>query len=150
MRESQREETAKPYRETGLYATRNYIPLFARIFLSALFLMSGINKIMNPVATQEYMAANGMPLTQVFLVAAIALELVGGLSLLLGYQARWGAAALILFLIPATVIFHTNFADRLQQIMFLKNLAILGGLLMVIQYGPGQIALHPNGSARLN
>lgn len=60
---------------------------------------------------------------------------------MLGYKARSGAIALAVFLIPATLIFHTNFADRIQQIMFMKNLAILGGLLMIIQYGAGRISL---------
>lgn len=119
----------------------NWLSLAARVLLSALFLMSGINKILNPADTQQYMASYGMPLTGLFLMGAIALELAGGLSVLLGYKARWGAIALIIFLIPATLIFHTNFADQMQTIQFMKNLAILGGLLMIIQSGSGDIAL---------
>lgn len=129
-------------RQTGLYATRNYLPLIARILLSALFLWSGVNKVLHPEMTQQYMAANGMPFTGFFLVAAIAIELLGGLSLLLGVQARWGAIALAVFTIVATFIFHTNFTDQIQQIMFMKNLSLVGGLLMVIQYGSGNIALR--------
>lgn len=123
------------------YSDSDVIPLVARILLAALFLWSGVNKILHPIGTQQYMTANGMFWTGLFLVGAIALELGGGLSLLLGYKARIGAAALIVFLIPATLIFHTNLADQIQQIMFMKNLAILGGLLMVIQSGAGRIAL---------
>ena len=119
----------------------NLLSLAARVLLSALFLMSGINKILNPADTQQYMASYGMPLTGLFLMGAIALELAGGLSVLLGYKARWGAIALIIFLIPATLIFHTNFADQMQTIQFMKNLAILGGLLMIVQSGSGDIAL---------
>ncbi|MDX2212009.1 MAG: DoxX family protein [Oculatellaceae cyanobacterium bins.114] len=130
--------------DRGLYATRNYIPLIARILLSVLFLVSGINKVLHPAATQDYMAAAGMPLTGLFLIAAIALEIGAGLSVLLGYQARWGAIALIGFTALATLIFHTNLSDQLQQIMFLKNLAIIGGLLMIVQYGSGTIALLPD------
>ena len=126
----------------GLYATRNHFPLVARIFISTIFIWSGIGKIMNPVGTQEYMSAYGMPLTQIFLLAAIAIEILGGLSVLLGIQPRWGATVLALFLIPATFIFHTDFSDQIQQIMFFKNLAMLGGLLMVIQYGGGNIVLR--------
>lgn len=121
--------------------SRNVIPLISRVLLSALFIMSGINKILNPVATQQYMASYGMPLTGLLLIAAIVIELAGGLSVLLGYKARWGAIALAIFMIPATLIFHTNFADQMQTIQFMKNLAILGGLLMIIQYGSGAIAL---------
>lgn len=127
---------------SGLHATRNHIPLIARVLLSALFLWSGVNKILHPAQTQQYMAAHGMPLTGLFLIAAIIVELGGGLSVLLGYRSRLGAAALALFLIPATLIFHTSFSDPMQQIQFMKNLAILGGLLMILQFGSGQIAIH--------
>ena len=124
-----------------LYAIDNYLSLLARIFLSAIFIWSGINKIINPVASQENMSAHGMPLTSIFLAAAIALEILGGLSVLLGIKTRWGAAMLIIFLIPATLIFHTNFSTEIEQAMFLKNLAMLGGLLMVIRYGGGNLVL---------
>lgn len=103
--------------------------------------MSGVDKVLHPIGTQQYMASYGMPLTGLFLLAAIAVEIGGGLSVLLGYKTRWGAIALAIFLIPATLIFHTNFTDQIQTIMFMKNLAILGGLLMIIQYGSGRIAL---------
>lgn len=119
----------------------NLLSLAARVLLSALFLISGINKILNPADTQQYMASYGMPFTSLLLMGAIALELAGGLSVLLGYKARWGAIALIIFLIPATLIFHTNFADQMQTIQFMKNLAILGGLLMIVQSGSGDIAI---------
>lgn len=111
------------------------LSLLSRIFLSAIFIWSGTNKILNPIATQENMSAHGMPLTSIFLVGAIALEILGGFSVLLGIKPRWGAAMLILFLVPATLIFHTNFSLELEQAMFLKNLAMLGGLLMLIRYG---------------
>lgn len=133
---------SEPLNDTGLHATRNYIPLMARILLSALFLWSGVNKMLHPAETQQYMAAAGMPLTGLFLVAAILIEVLGGLSVLLGYRARIGAIALTVFTIVATLIFHSNFAEQLQQIMFLKNLSIIGGLLMVIQHGPGNVALR--------
>lgn len=125
----------------GLYTLDNCLSLLARISLSAIFIWSGINKIVNPVATQENMSVHAMPLTLVFLVAAIALEILGGLSVLLGIKTRWGAAMLITFLIPATLIFHTDFSTEIEQAMFLKNLAMLGGLLMLIRYGGGDLVL---------
>ena len=124
-----------------LYTINNYLSLLARVGLSAIFIWSGINKIMNPVATMENMSAHGMPLTSFFLVWAIALEIMGGLSVLLGIKTRWGAAMLIIFLIPATLIFHTNFSTELEQAMFFKNLAMLGGLLMLIRHGGGNLVL---------
>lgn len=126
----------------GLYATRNHFPLLSRILMSAIFIWSGIGKIMNFAGTQEYMSAYGMKFTSIFLVAAIAVLILGGLSLLLGIKPRYGAIALALFLIPSTFIFHTDFSDQIQQIMFMKNLAMLGGLLMLIQYGGGNIVIR--------
>ena len=120
------------------------IPLLARIFLSAIFLWSGINKILNPVGTQDFMAAQGLPFTGILLILAIATEILGGLSVLLGYQVRWGAGILLGFLIPTTLIFHNNLADRMTQIMFLKNLGIMGGLLMIMEYGAGQLVVKFN------
>ena len=119
----------------------NFILLLSRIFLSAIFLWSGINKILNPIAAQENMSAHGMPLTLFFLVGAIALEILGGLSVLLGIKTQWGAIMLIVFLVPATFIFHHDLSTELEQAMFLKNLAMLGGLLMLIQYGGGNLVL---------
>ncbi|MDX2098247.1 MAG: DoxX family protein [Leptolyngbyaceae cyanobacterium bins.59] len=130
---------------TGLYATRNLLPLIARILLVAIFLWSGANKILHPEETQAYMAAFGMPLTWVFLPAAIALELLGGLSILLGIYPRLGAAALAFFTLITGFIFHSNFADPLEQIMFMKNLAMVGGLLLVVQYGVGNTVWRSRG-----
>ncbi len=117
------------------------IPLLGRVFLSQIFLLAGLDKIMSPGASRDYMAQAGLPFTRLFLVAAIVLEIGGGLSLLLGYKARYGAAALILFLVPATLIFHIDFQNPIQVTMLLKNLAIIGGLLMVAHFGPGSFAI---------
>ncbi len=140
MKTSELENTSNG-RDGGLYTSKNVISLIARILLSALFLLSAFNKISNPAGTQQYMTANGMPLVGLLYIAAVVIELGGGLSVLLGYKVRTGAIALAIFLIPATLIFHTNFADQIQQIMFMKNIAIFGGLLMIIQYGAGRISL---------
>lgn len=112
-------------------------PLIARIFLSAIFLMSAYGKITGFEGTAGFMASVGMPATGLLLVCAIILELGGGLSVLFGYKAKWGALALIVFLVPATLIFHTNFADQSQIQAFLKNLGLLGGLIMVMVHGSG-------------
>jgi putative oxidoreductase len=118
------------------------LTLVARILLAALFLMSGLNKISDPQGTQQYMSAMGMTwLTALFYVGAIAVEIGGSLSLLLGYQAKIGAWMLALFMIPATLVFHTNFGDPNQMIHFLKNVSIMGGLLYVAIYGPGALSM---------
>ncbi|HEY4715730.1 MAG TPA: DoxX family protein [bacterium] len=120
---------------------QKFIPLFGRILLSIIFLMSGFGKIANAAGTQQFMSAYGMPLTAFFMVCAIILEVAGGLSVLLGYKAKLGALALVIFLIPATLIFHTKFSDQIQMIMFMKNMAILGGLLLIIGFGSGPVSI---------
>lgn len=100
---------------------RPYISLVARIFLSVIFLRSGISKIFDFSGTQQFMSANGIPLalTGLLLVGSIIFELAGGLSVLLGYKVRWGAIALRIFLIPDPLIFQPNFAEEMQVIRFL-------------------------------
>lgn len=112
-----------------------FIPLLARILLSAIFLKSGIEKVLDPISTQKYMAAKGLPFPGFLLAATILVLIVGSLSILLGYQARWGALLLIGFLIPATLVFHTNFPE--EEISFFKNLGLMGGLFMIVAYGSG-------------
>lgn len=115
----------------------SYVPLIGRILLGLIFVLSGITKVTGFEGTQQHMASQGIPLTGVLLVGAILVEVLGGLSILLGLWARAGATALFLFLIPATLIFHTDFSQQTQMIMFLKNLSIMGGLLLLFAYGGG-------------
>ena len=121
---------------------QNWTALIGRLSLAMIFLLSGINKFVDPQGTQQYMAAMGMTSgTTFFYVAATALELGAGLSLLLGFWTRAGVAALVLFMIPTTLIFHTNFGDQNQMIHFMKNIAMTGGLLYVYAFGPGRLSM---------
>jgi len=120
---------------------KDSIPLAARILISTIFIIAAINKAMNPSGTENYIAAAGIPAAGVLSVLVIMIEIFGGLSILLGFKAKWGAIALFMFLIPATLIFHTEFTDQIQSIMILKNLAMMGGLLMVANYGSGSYSL---------
>lgn len=121
--------------------------LAARFLLTFIFLSSVGNKVMNFGPTTEYMAANGMPLPPLMLVLAIGLLIVGGLSVLLGYQARIGAALLILFLIAATWFFHAfwTFDDpgeaQGQMIHFMKNTGLIGAMLFIVANGSGPWSL---------
>ncbi len=120
--------------------------LFGRLFLSAIFLLSAIGKLADWTATTQFMAQKGMIATSAFLAGAIALELFGGLSVLLGFWTRFGAAALILFLVVATPIFHDFWTQegmaRMNQMQhFMKNVAIIGGALTVASFGPGRYSI---------
>ena len=119
----------------------------ARFLVSLIFLMSGFNKIIGFAGTSKYMASYNFPAPDLFLVGAIFLEIVGGLLLLVGFKARIGALLLIVFLIPATIIFHVSgLPEQSQMIATLKNLAILGALLKFLADGPGSFSLeNPNG-----
>jgi len=113
-----------------------------RIFLALLFVVSGVGKITGYAGTAAYMASKGLPLADFLLPMTILVELGGGLLLALGWKARWAAAALLLFLIPATLIFHQFWGidpklAQMQKIHFLKNVAIMGGMLMVLAIGAG-------------
>jgi len=116
--------------------------LVSRILLSSIFLFSGAKKIFAFQATQAYMAGAGMQMTAVFLLLAILLEIGGGLFLLLGYFPRLGALALILFLVPTTLVFHRDFSNPAQVVQFSKNVAILGGLFAILSAGGGGFVLR--------
>ncbi|NWG03318.1 MAG: DoxX family protein [Syntrophaceae bacterium] len=115
--------------------------LIGRILLALIFLNSGIGKIGNFEGTAQYMAKFGMSNTSFFLFGAIVFELVGSVTIILGYFTRIGALLILVFLIPTTLIFHTNFADRMQMIMFLKNVSMFGGCLLLLSQGPGRLSL---------
>ena len=115
--------------------------LIGRVLLVLIFLNSGIGKIGNLEGTAQYMAKFGMPLTNFFLVGAIFFEIVGSITVILGCFTRFGAFLLLIFLIPTTLIFHTNFADRMQMIHFMKNVSMFGGLLVLLSAGGGRFSL---------
>jgi putative oxidoreductase len=127
-----------------------YAPLLGRILLAHIFLVSGAAKVFDWSGTEAQMAAKGIPLVPLLHVGALLCELGGGLALLAGYRARWAALALFLFLIPTTVLFH-NFwaatpAEQIHQLdNFMKNLAIMGGLALVMAFGPGPISVDRGG-----
>jgi putative oxidoreductase len=127
-----------------------WLTLLGRILLSLIFLLSGFGKIGDWSGTASYMASKGMVAVPFFLTMAILFELGGGLSVLLGFKARLGAWALVFYLIPVSLIFHNFWAftgaeQRMQMINFLKNLAIMGGLLLVALRGAGKPCIDGRG-----
>ncbi len=109
--------------------------LTGRILLGHIFLLAGISKIGGYEATAGWMEAMGVPGGLLPLV--IALEVGGGLALILGFQARLAAVGLAIFSTVSAVIFHADFSDQMQSILFMKNFAMAGGLLYVVAFGAG-------------
>ncbi len=111
----------------------------ARLFLAQIFLLSGIFKISGYEGTQGYMDAMGVP--GMLLPLVILLEVGGGLAIIAGWQTRIISIALAVFAVVAAVIFHNNFSDQMQMIMFMKNVAIAGGFILLAVHGAGGYSL---------
>lgn len=122
-----------------------YLPLAARVCLCLIFLKAGISHIVGYSSTVEMMAGMGLPIPELLLIFTIAFQILGGLSLLLGYKVKIGSILLILFLIPATLVFHNPIGDANQINDFLKNIGLIGGLLMVIYTGAGALSIDRTG-----
>jgi len=120
---------------------KSFATLVGRILLVLIFLQSGIGKIENFQGTAQYMASYGMPYTNFFLVGAVFVELIGSITVILGFSTRLGATLLLIFLIPTTLIFHTHFADPMQKIHLMKNVSMLGGCLLLLFLGGGRFSL---------
>ena len=110
-----------------------------RVFMALIFIVSGFGKLSAYAGTQAYMESAGVP--GALLPAVIALELLGGLAVALGWRARVAAFLLAGFSILSGVLFHADFSDQMQTIMFMKNLALAGGFLLLVAQGPGAWAL---------
>ena len=120
-----------------------YVNLVGRILLAHIFLLAGINKITGYSGTQGYMEAMGIP--GMLLPLVILLEIGGGLALIAGWQTRLAAYALALFCIVSALIFHSNLGDQMQMILFMKNWAMAGGLLVLAANGAGAFSLDSRG-----
>lgn len=116
-----------------------YVELAARIFLAAIFLISGLGKIGHYADTQGYMVSVGVP--GWLLLPVIALEVAGAAAIMLGWQTRLVAFVLAGFCLLSALLFHANFQDQMQMILFLKNVAIAGGFLLLFVHGAGPLSL---------
>ena len=125
---------------------KDAVALVARVLLAAMFVIAGFGKIGGFEGTAGYIASKGLPLPQLGAAIAIVVELAGGILLIVGWKARWAALLIFLWLIPTTLMFHNFWAAPPEQYMnqqnhFLKNVAIMGGLLMVWAFGPGRLSI---------
>ncbi len=132
---------------------QDFAALAGRSLLALIFVISGYGKITGFAGTAAYMASKGLPMADVLLVGAIAAELGGGLAIVAGWKARWAALALFLFIIPTTLVFHNPAGlpaaeAQAQTIHFLKNVSIMGGMLLLAAFGPGAWSVDGRGGRR--
>jgi len=121
-------------------------PLVGRILIALIFLLSGFGKITGYAGTAGYMASKGVPMVDLLLPITIVIEFGGALMIIAGYKARLAALALLLWMIPVTIIFHNFWAvpaeqAMIQQIMFLKNISIMGAMLYIMAFGSGPLSV---------
>jgi putative oxidoreductase len=122
------------------------VPLAGRLLISTIFIFSGLSKIPAHAAMAGYGASKGLPAADLAIWLAAAVEILGGLSILLGFQTRIGAWLLFLYLIPTSIVFHNFWAlqgmEKMDgQVHFFKNVATMGGLLFVATFGAGAYSI---------
>jgi putative oxidoreductase len=122
---------------------QNPLALFARILLALMFVVAGFGKIAGFAGTVGYMQSKGIPATELLAVLTILVEVGGGIALMVGFKTRWAALVLAGFTLVATVIFHNFWAvpeaqRMVQNLMFMKNISIVGGMLALAAFGPGR------------
>ena len=122
-------------------AQQSLAALAGRILIAQIFLLSGIDKIVHYAPTLGYMTKVGLPFPEVLLVASAIVEIVAALAIIAGWKTRWAAAALVLWMIPVTWVFHNPSGGQDQMVHFMKNLAITGGLLVLWALGPGALSV---------
>jgi len=115
------------------------LEFFGRVLLSLLFLIEGFGKISMQEDVIIYMEDYGVP--GILFLPATVLEILFPLLLIAGYRTKWAAAVMALFTFAVAIIFHSDFSEGMQMIFFLKDIAIAGGFMIIVTYGPGKISL---------
>ena len=118
-----------------------YLLPLARVLMSSLFIWDGVLQLRNPAGTAQYFASVHVPVPDVAVWVSIAIHLLGGLALLVGFKTRWAAALLILLCLGTAFGVHLPIGDQANMINFYKNLVMTGGLLYVVAYGAGSMSV---------
>lgn len=121
--------------------SNNVVLLVARLLLSVMFIMSGLQKLTDIAGTAGYIGSVGLPAATLGAWVAGIGETLAGIAVLIGFQTRIGAAFLALFCVFTAVFFHADFGNQMQMIMFMKNFTIAGGLLALYAAGPGSLSV---------
>lgn len=116
-----------------------YTVFLSRVLMATIFIVAGLDKVQNFTATQDYMQMMGV--AGWLIIPTIVFELAAGAALVFGYQTKWSAGLLAAFCILTAVIFHANFSDQMQAILFMKNLSMAGGLVLLSVHGAGSLAV---------
>jgi putative oxidoreductase len=131
-----------------MQGSENLATLVGRILMSLLFILGGWGKLMGPAATQAMFAKQGLPMVEAAWLLAVVVELGGGLAILFGLFTRPVGLVLGIWCVATALIAHTNFADRAQEINFLKNMGLAGGFLYLVAFGAGAWSLDAWWSGR--
>jgi putative oxidoreductase len=135
-------------REERMHGSENAATLLGRILMSLLFILGGWGKLLGPAATQAMFVKQGLPMVEAAWVLAVIVELGGGLAILFGLVIRPVAVVCAIWCIVTALIAHTNFADRIQEINFFKNMGMAGGFLYIAMFGAGAWSLDAWRSSR--
>lgn len=125
------------------------VPAIGRVLLAAIFVFSGLGKALAPAGTIGYIESVGLPFATLGLIAAVAIELGGGVMLALGIRTRLVAAVLAGFSVLTALVFHNALGDQNQLIHFMKNIAMAGGLLQVVAFGAGAYSVDALAARKL-
>ena len=118
---------------------RAFVQLLGRVMLALIFILAGIGKVIDPAGTSGYMESMGVP--SILLWPTVALEIIGGIAIAIGYKTSIAAFALAIFSICAAVLFHHDLGNQMQMVLFLKNIAMAGGLLLLAVGGTTAFSL---------
>ena len=140
--------TTYPTTSTTTHTARDYLPTLARILMCSLFIWDGVLQLRDPAAAADYFESVNVPLPSLAVWPSIALHLLGGLAILVGFKTRWAAALLLLLCLGTALGVHLPAGDMENVIHFYKNLVMAGGFLYVIAFGAGAISVDEGMTAR--
>ena len=129
---------------TPTHLAKDYLPVLARILMCSLFIWDGVLQLRDPAGTVQYFTSLNIPSPQITVWVSIAVHLLGGIGILVGFMARWAAALLILLCLGTAFGVHLSPGDMENMMHFYKNLVMAGGFLYVIAFGPGAMSLDRN------